>query len=256
MKYTGFFDSHAHYDDPAFDEDRPEVLKKIKNVGVDTVVNIGADLASSIRSVDLASSQSGFYASVGIHPHEAKNYNQETENTLLELTKKPKVVAIGEIGLDYHYDYSPRDIQKKVFSKQLNLAQKTNLPVVIHSRDALLDTMEILKTASFDAAVIHSFSGSAEVATEYLNLGLYLGFTGLVTFKNVRKVLEALETIPIDRILLETDCPYMAPVPYRGERCDGSMLEKIAEKIAEIKKIPVEEIIFQTAENARKFYKI
>lgn len=256
MSYSGIFDSHAHYDDKAFDHDRPEVLEKIRAAGVEYVVNIGADLPSSEASVALSKNEPDFYASIGVHPNMANTYDQAVEDRLRTLSNESRVVAIGEIGLDYHYDYAPHEVQQDVFRKQLLVAQEVGLPVVIHSREAINDTVSILKNTPPSNAVIHSFSGSAETAEIYLNMGFYLGFTGLVTFKNVRKVLDALAIVPMDRILLETDCPYMAPVPYRGKRCDSTMIGKTAEKIAEVKNVSPEEIIEQTRKNALQFYQI
>lgn len=256
MSYSGIFDSHAHYDDKAFDHDRREVLEKIRAAGVEYVVNIGADLPSSEASVALSKNEPDFYASIGVHPNMANTYDQAVEDRLRTLSNESQVVAIGEIGLDYHYDYVPHEVQQDVFRKQLLVAQEVGLPVVIHSREAINDTVSILKNTHPSNAVIHSFSGSAETAEIYLNMGSYLGFTGLVTFKNVRKVLDALAIVPMDRILLETDCPYMAPVPYRGKRCDSTMIGKTAEKIADIKKVSPEEIIEQTRKNALQFYQI
>lgn len=255
MPYHNIFDSHAHYNDERFDEDREILLPDLHKNGTSAVINAGCDIASSKEGIKLCDKYPWFYCSVGIHPHEAASVPENYLEELKMLAKHPKVVAIGEIGLDYHYDFSPRDIQKTVFEQQLRLAKELNLPVIIHAREATADYLELLKEYRPEG-VVHCFSGSVETAKEIINLGMYIGFTGILTFNNARKAIEAVKQIPIDRLLLETDCPYMAPVPYRGKRCDSSMIAKTAEKMAQLKEIPVQQMIDIAAENACRLFRI
>lgn len=243
------FDSHAHYDDEKFSTDVEAVLQKIQQSGVERVVNAASDIPSSYRGLELAEKHSFLYSAAGVHPHEAEDVQEDYLKVIEKLTEHPKVVAVGEIGLDYHYDFSPRDIQKRVFEEQLILANRLDMPVIIHSREALADTMELVKKHR-PKGVIHCFSGSAETAREYGKLGLYIGFTGVVTFSNARKTLEAAATVPLDRLLIETDCPYMAPVPYRGQRCDSSMLPRTAEALAAVRQIDPQKLCEITYTNA------
>ncbi|WP_040197548.1 TatD family hydrolase [Candidatus Soleaferrea massiliensis] len=249
------FDSHAHYDDRKFDGDREELLLSLRDSGVRLLTNIGSNLQSSARSVELSRRYDFIYAAVGVHPHDAIDVPEDYLEQLEQMAKEQKVVAIGEIGLDYYYDFSPREMQKIVFEQQLRLAKKLGLPVVIHSRDAAADTMELLKKRR-PKGIVHCFSGSTETAKEVLKLGMYIGFTGVVTFKNARKTLEVVEMVPLDRMLVETDCPYMAPEPFRGKRCDSAMLQKTIEKIAEIKGISPQEVADITNRNACRAYEI
>ena len=252
---NGIFDSHAHYDSERFLEDQDSVINEIFNNGVANVINVGCDIESSINSIELAKKYKHFYASVGIHPHEASNVTDDYLEQLEKFTKDDKVIAIGEIGLDYFYDLSDRESQKKVFEQQLKLAQKLDLPIIIHSRDAVQDTMELLSKYKL-RGVQHCFTGSAETAKEVVKLGMYIGFTGVVTFQNARKTLEVIEATPLDRILLETDCPYMAPVPFRGQRTTSDMIEKTAETIAKIKGIDTQELINIASNNTKTLFKI
>ena len=253
--YSNIFDTHAHYDDSRFDEDRDELLTSLKNKGVSQIVNCGCDLKSSLTTVALSEKYDFVYAAVGVHAHEAE---ETTENDLAEiekLYKKDTVVAIGEIGLDYHYDFSPREKQLEVFEKQLILAKELNLPVIIHDREAHEDTMNLLKKYKPEG-VVHCFSGSAEMAKEIVRLGMYIGIGGAVTFKNARKPVEVAQYLPLDRLLLETDAPYMTPVPFRGQRCDSAHIAYTAEKIAEIKGIDVQKLIDICNENAKRLFRI
>ena len=230
------FDSHAHYDDESFDEDREKLIEELKDHGIIGVLNCGASLEGARASVRLADKYDIFYAAVGIHPEHADVINDEVIEEIRSLAANPKVRAIGEIGLDYHYEENPsRDIQKEAFIKQMKLAEQLNLPVVIHDREAHEDTLNILKMFPEVIGVVHCFSGSVEFARECIKLGYYIGFTGVVTFKNAKKALEVAKEIPLDRILLETDCPYMAPEPFRGKRNRSDYIEHIAMKIAEIR---------------------
>ncbi len=247
------FDSHAHYDDERFQDDLEAVISHIQQNGVTNVINVGCDILSSLDSIKLAKKYSFFYASVGIHPHEAENVPDDYLAIIENLLKEEKVVALGEIGLDYHYDLSPRDVQQKVFEEQLQLSQKIDIPVIIHSREAVQDTMDLLHKYK-PKGVVHCFTGSAETAKETIKLGMYIGFTGVVTFPNARKTLEVIDITPLDRILLETDCPYMAPVPYRGKRTTSDMIEKTAETVARVKGVSTQEIIDIARENTIRLF--
>lgn len=255
MEYTSIFDSHAHYDDAKFDEDRDELISSLPSKGIIGVINCGADLKSSAQSVKLSEKYDYIYAAVGVHPHEAKDFGDDTLNELRRLAANKKVVAIGEIGLDYYYDFSPREKQIEVFEKQLILAAELNLPVIIHNRDAHEDTLNILKKHR-PKGVLHCFSGSAETAREIVKLGMFIGLGGAVTFKNAKKPLEVAATVPDEFLLIETDAPYMAPVPFRGKRCDSAMIPYTAEKIAEVRNTTAQGILNLTAENAKRLFGI
>ncbi len=251
-------DSHAHLDDPRFDKDRDELIKSLKDGDIDLVINPGADLQSSIKSVSLSEQYDNIYAAVGIHPHSAKDMDESTIDILKSFADREKVVAIGEIGLDYYYDNSPRDIQKQKFIEQLNLAKEVNLPVIIHSRDAAGDTFDILKAAQDGSleGVLHCYSGSVEMAMEYIKLGFYISIAGPVTFKNARIVKEVAKTVPMDRLLIETDSPYLTPEPHRGKRNEPLYVRYVAGTIAELRGISFEEVATKTAENTKKLFKI
>ena len=248
------FDTHARYDDSAFDEDRDVLLGRILSENVFAVVNQGTDLKSSKFSLELAEKYDGVYAAVGLHP-ELVNENSVSElEEIKKLASHPKAVAIGEIGLDYYYD-TPKDIQKQVFSAQMEIANELSKPVNIHDREAHGDTLELLKKYR-PKGILHCFSGSAEMAKEVVKLGMYIGIGGVITFKNARKTVEVVSSIPLERIVLETDCPYLAPVPFRGKRNNSSYIEYTAEKIAEIRSISKEEVLRITKENACKVYNV
>jgi TatD DNase family protein len=252
-------DSHAHLDDEAFDLDREEVIDRLKSDGIDIVINNSSDLLSSKNSVELAKKYENIYACIGVHPHDAKTYTDEVERELIELSKNEKVVAIGEIGLDYYYDNSPREIQREVFKKQIELASKLGKNIVIHSRDASQETFDILKEAheKYDfTALIHCYSQSVEMLEEYLKLGDYIALGGAVTFKNAKTPKEVAEVVDLDRLLLETDCPYMTPVPHRGKRNEPKYVKLVAEYIADLRNITVEELVRHTDENTKRFFGI
>ena len=253
--YSNIFDTHAHYDDSRFDEDRTELLSSLCTSSVSGIINCGCDLKSSLEAVNLTEKHPFVYGAVGVHPHEAEETTEEDLIKIKELYSKEKIVAVGEIGLDYFYDFSPREKQIEIFRKQIITANELDLPVIIHDRDAHEDTMNILKELK-PKGVVHCFSGSAEMAKEILKLGLYIGIGGAVTFKNARKPVEVVEMLPLDKLLLETDAPYMTPVPFRGKRCDSSHIAFTAEKIAEIKGIDVQDLIDQCTENAKKLFNI
>ena len=249
------FDTHAHYDDKAFDEDRYELLDAMSKNNVKYIINQGTDIETSKFSIALAEKYDYIYAAVGIHPEEI--YKEENVEDIKKLASHKKVVAIGEIGLDYHYDNTNKEDQLKYFTEQLHLANDVNLPVVIHSRDAQKDTLDTLKSIKINNnGVIHCFSGSLESAKEFLKLGYYLGFDGPITFKNAKNALEVLEYIPLDKILIETDAPYLTPIPFRGERNNSMYLTYVINKIAEIRKISPEEVANITMNNAKTLFKI
>lgn len=250
------FDSHAHYDDERFDRDRDAVLKSLRAAGVESVCNIGSDLPSSRRSVALAEKYPFIRAVVGIHPHNAIDAVPQDYGELRGMLSNPRVVALGEIGLDYHYDLSPRITQIEVFARQMELARELSVPVVIHEREASRDCMDVVRQYPEVRGVFHCYSGSVETAHELIERGYYLGFTGVITFANARRPLEVLRSIPRDRILIETDCPYLTPVPHRGERNDSRMLRFTAAKAAEALGITPEELAAVTDENAKRFYRI
>ena len=229
-----YFESHAHYDDERFDDDRDELLSSFPEEGIETVINSSSDISSSKASIALADKYPFFYASVGVHPHEVGKMSEEDIETLKKLSKHPKVVAVGEIGLDYYYDLSPRDEQRYWFKRQLELAYELDMPIIVHSRDAAQECFDIIKASKVRNGVIHCYSGSAQMAKDYIEMGFYIGIGGSLTFKNNRKTVEAVEQIPIDKILIETDAPYLAPVPYRGRRNDSRLLKYVVEKIGDI----------------------
>ncbi len=247
---TNIFESHAHFDDERYDEDRDALIASLPEKGIEAVINIGSGMDSSLATVNLCEKYPFFYGAVGVHPGEIDWLEIET---LREYSKHPKIVAIGEIGLDYYYEGYCREKQIEAFEKQLVLAKEVNKPVIIHSRDATEDTLNILRKYK-PKGVVHCFSGSAEVAKEIVDLGMYIGFTGVVTFKNARRAIEALAATPIDRILCETDCPYMAPEPHRGERNDSSLLCHILEKMAQVKNVTPQEMADITNENAKRLF--
>lgn len=249
------FDSHAHYDDKAYDNDRDNVLSQLLLNGVCNVINVGCDEKSSQKSVALAKKYGFIYAAVGVHPHEASRTSKDYITVIKNLLNSEKVVAIGEIGLDYHYDFSPRDVQKVVFEEQLILAKELDIPVIIHDREAHEDTLALLKQYK-PKGVVHCFSGKIEMAKEILKLGMYIGLGGAVTFKNAKNPLIIAKEVPLDRLLLETDAPYMAPVPFRGQRCDSSMIKETAEKIAEVRNMAVEDLLISAKENPKKLFNI
>lgn len=250
------FDSHAHLNDEAFDQDRAELLETFRDAGVGLVMNAGCSLASSREGIALAEAYPWIYCSVGTHPDTADEVNEEVLEIYRQMCSHPKVKAIGEIGLDYYYETIHRDAQMRAFRMQMQLAEELDMPVIVHERDAHEDGMSIVKEFPKVKGVFHCYSGSAEMARQLVDMGWYIGFTGVLTFKNARKAVETAASIPLERILLETDCPYMAPEPYRGKRNHPGYLPKMAEKLAQIRGIPVEEAIRATTENAKRLYRI
>jgi len=251
------FDSHAHIDDEKFDEDREEVIARAFASGVSSFVNVGACMASSARSVALAAQYDNIYAAVGIHPHDAQNALEADYEQLATWSKLAKVVAIGEIGLDYYYDLSPQDVQQTVFIRQIDVARQMNMPIIIHDRDAHGDLLEILKKeAKGVSGILHCFSGSLEMAQEVIKLGFYISIAGPVTFKNAAKLPEIVAKVPLERLLVETDCPYLTPHPYRGKRNEPAYVKLVAEQVASLRGIELSELAEATCYNAKKIFGI
>lgn len=251
------FDTHAHLDDRAFDADRKALLSQLPSNGVGLLMNPGCSLASSLAAVELAKKYDYVYAAVGSHPDAADEVNEQVLSQYRELVKKnPKVRAIGEIGLDYHYEDIPREIQQRAFRAQMALAAELNLPVIVHEREAHEDGMKIVREYPGVTGVFHCFSGSLEMAQWLIARGWYIGFGGVLTFKNAKKALQVAANIPLERIVLETDCPYMAPEPFRGRRNDPGKLCRVAEKLAQLRGKTAEEIQAITLENGRALYRI
>lgn len=249
-----YFDTHAHFDDEKFDENRDILIEEMHSNGVDYIINIGADMESSVKSIDLAKKYDFIYAAVGVHPHEVENMTEEDINTLRRYTEYKKVVAIGEIGLDYYYDFSPRDKQRYWFAKQLDLAAELNMPVSIHSRDAAQETFDIIKNSAVRKGVIHAYSGSVDMAKDYIDMGFYIGVGGVITFKNAKKLIDVVSFAPMERILLETDSPYLSPVPVRGTVNNSQNLKYVVDKISEIKQISAEKVCEITSQNAKGIF--
>ncbi len=252
------FESHAHYDDERFDGDREELLKVLPDSNIGIVVNAGASIATSLKAIQLAEEYPYIYAAAGVHPHDVGGMKEKDLETLIALAANRKTVAIGEIGLDYYYDNVPPEIQKLWFREQLNVAGELAMPVIIHSREASKDTYDILYEANAhkNGGVIHCYSGSAETAKRYVKLGYYLGIGGVVTFKNARKLVETVKEIPLEHLLVETDCPYLAPIPHRGKRNDSRYLKHIIEAIAEIKGVSPQLVEQITWDNGMKLFDI
>lgn len=251
--FGGIFDTHSHYDDEKFHEVREELLAGLFEGGISGIITCGCDIASSKSAIALGEKYDKMYAAVGFHPENLPETEEEFQ-TLIPLLSNKKVVALGEIGLDYYWDI-PKEQQLIYFEKQLELANSLNMPVIVHDREAHGDTLEILKKYK-PKGVLHCFSGSVETANEILNLGMYIGIGGVVTFKNARKTVEVAEMLPADRILLETDCPYLAPVPFRGKLCHSGLIAYTAERIAEIRGTTAKEIVETTRYNAQKLFGI
>lgn len=252
------FETHAHYEDERFDADRHELLGSMREHQIGYVINVGSDLETSQKSIALAQQYSYVYAAIGVHPSEIACLNETALEWLREQTKNPRVAAIGEIGLDYYWEKDPtvQGRQREWFRRQLRLAQETNLPVIIHSRDAAADTLQLMKEehAQDISGVIHCYSYSCEMAQEFLKMGYYIGIGGVLTFKNAKKLKEVAAMLPLERILLETDCPYMAPTPHRGERNCSFYIPYVVSELSKIKGIDEETIIRQTNQNARHLF--
>ena len=250
------FDTHAHLNDPAFDPDREELMNGLAAKGVGLVMNAGCSLESSRDIVNMTAKYPWLYGSVGSHPDAADEVNEEVIEEYRKLCQNEKIKAIGEIGLDYYYEDIPRDIQQKAFRMQMQLAKELDMPVIVHEREAHDDGMCIVKEFPGVTGVFHCYSGSAEMARQLVKMGWYIGFTGVLTFKNARKAVETAASIPLERIVIETDCPFMAPEPFRGKRNDPGYLYRMAERLAEIRGITPEEAAIATTENAKRLYRI
>jgi TatD DNase family protein len=254
-----FIDSHVHIDDSKFDADRVEVIERARAAGIDTMLEIcGTDVGKG--SLDLGIKLAGdypfVYAAIGVHPHEASLYDDALEQKLLELSGHKKVIGWGEIGLDYYYDHSPRDQQRKAFRRQLELGRNRGLPVIIHTRDAEDDTIEILRETESEAGVIHCFTGTQKLADAAIGMGFYISFSGVLTFKTAGELREVARATPLEKILIETDCPYLAPVPHRGKRNEPSFVVQTAAKLAEIKGMSIDEIARITSANFKRLFNL
>ena len=252
------FDTHAHYDDEAFDGDREELLLSLRDQGIEAVVNIGASIQSSKNTLELMARYPFVYGAIGVHPNETAELDENWMEWLKQAASAEKVVAIGEIGLDYYWNEPEPEVQKHWFVRQLQLAREVGLPIGVHSRDAPKDTLDIIKAegAGELGGVIHCFSYSLEMAKEYLDMGFYLGIGGVLTFQNAKKLKEVVAYMPLERIVLETDCPYLSPVPFRGKRNSSLNLPYVVEAVSQIKGVPSEEVIRQTTLNARRMYRL
>ena len=252
------FDTHAHYDDERFDEDRDALLNELHQKGISYILNASASLESLNSSIELSEKYDFIYAALGIHPHYADKVDESVLDKIRVLSKNKRVVAIGEIGLDYYYDNSPRELQRYWFERQIELAKELCLPIIIHDRDAHEDTISIIKKTNAEqvGGVFHCFSGSAQMAIDMLRCNLYIAIGGPVTFKNARKTIEVVKAIPLDKLLVETDCPYLAPEPYRGKRNNSGYLVHTIQKIAEIKGVSEAEVAETTLMNAKKVFKL
>lgn len=253
---TGLFDTHAHYDSRQFDPDRDAVLSALPGQGVELVVNPGCDLPSSRKAIEIAERYPFVYAAVGVHPEDCGDWTQGDVDELRALAAHPKVVAIGEIGLDYYWKDNPRELQQRVFRSQLALAQELDLPVIVHDREAHGDCLDIVREFPQVRGVFHCFCGSAEMASELVKLGWMISFTGVLTYKNARRALEVAQAVPLDRLMIETDSPYMAPVPHRGERNHSGYVGLICERLGSLKGVGPEECSRITKENGRRFFQI
>lgn len=252
------FESHAHYESERFDPDREQLLASMKENGIGTIINVGSSVETCKETVKLMETYDFIYGALGVHPSDISGLNEESLKWIEEMAAHPKTVAVGEIGLDYYWDKESHDLQKTWFVRQLHMAQDAGLPVIIHSREAAKDTFDILKAehSGKTGGVIHCYSGSKEMARDYLNMGYYLGVGGVVTFKNARVLKEVVEYAPLDRLLTETDCPYLSPVPFRGKRNDSRNIAYVLEMIAQLKGISREEVEQATWENAMRMYRI
>lgn len=252
-----YFDTHAHYDSGAFNGDRLEVLAALPEQGVELILNPGCDLASSRAAVELADRFPHVYAAVGVHPSDCETYDDQVEDALRQLARHPKVRAVGEIGLDYYWkDNAPAEVQQQVFHRQMELARALSLPVIVHDREAHHDSLEVVKAHPEVRGVYHCYSGSLEDAKTLVRLGWMLSFTGVITYKNARKALEVLQWLPMDRIMIETDSPYLTPEPFRGKRNDSGHVHLVAEAIAQVKGLAPEEAAALTLENGKRFFGI
>ena len=247
-------DTHAHYDDEQFDEDREEILGKMQDAGIGMIMDAGSTILSWDKIVKLTEEYPFVYGAIGVHPDEVGNLDETQFARMERLLDKEKIKAVGEIGLDYYYDFSPRELQQFWFRQQLRLAESVNKPVIIHSRDASQETFDIIKSSPVRRGVIHCYSGAWQMAKDYVDMGFFIGVGGVVTFSNAKKLVEVVDKIPIEKILIETDSPYLAPNPNRGKRNDSRNLQFVVEKIAEIKKLSPEDVAKITFDNAKSLF--
>jgi len=253
-----YFDTHAHLDDRQFREDQDQVIARAREAGLELIVNVGYNVASARRTVQLANKYDFIYGTVGMHPHDAKELDGAGLQELKKMAAHPKIVAIGEIGLDYHYNHSPRDVQQRVFRRMIDLAREIKLPIVIHDREAHEDIFRILEEEKAEevGGVFHCYSGSWPLAKKAVEMGFYISIAGPVTFHNAKKTVEVVKEIPLEHLLIETDCPYLAPVPYRGKRNEPAYVVKVAEMLAQIKGLPLEQVAKTTTENGKRAFGI
>lgn len=250
------FDTHAHYDDSRFEGQREALLASMPSQGVKYITNVGTDLETSLMTLELTRRFEHVYGAVGYHPHEAKDMTDENLDKIVAMLSEDKIRALGEIGLDYHYDLSERDVQREAFARQLDIAAQLDVPVIIHERDACADVMDILRASKVRKGVVHCFGGSRETARELLDMGFHISFTGVITFSNARRAYEVVPYIPDDRIMAETDCPYLTPVPFRGKTNHSGYLKYTVEKMAEMRGVSFEQMAEITTRNAKLFYNI
>ena len=251
-----YFDSHAHYDDKRFSDDQHELIIAMHNDGVDYILNSGQSMAAIKAGLELADKYDFIYTAIGVHPHNVKTLIKEDLAVIKLYAKKNKVQAIGEIGLDFHYDFSPRDLQRKWFKYQLEIAKDLDMPVIIHSREASKECFDMIKESGIRKGDIHCYSGNVEMALEYVKMGFHIGIGGVITYSNAKKLVDVVDALPIESILIETDCPYLSPVPNRGKRNDSTNLKYIVDKIAEIKNLSHEDVAKITMENAKSVFNI
>jgi len=255
---TGLIDTHAHLNDPKFSEDIDDVIARAADAGVESIIVCGYDIESSRAAVEMARKYESVFATVGVHPHDAKNYNTGAEQELVELSRRDKVLAIGEIGLDFHYDFSPRPEQFSAFEAQIELAWRLELPIVVHSRESNDDALQVLVAHSQNivGCVFHCFSGDEDFAGRVLDMGFYIGIDGPITYKASEKLRRVVDICPLDRLLVETDCPYLTPIPFRGKRNEPAYVRYVAEEAARVKGITLEELAKATSENARRLFSL
>ena len=251
-----YFDSHSHLDEACFDADREKILKELPDWQVEGLIDVGCDLESSRRAVAFAETRPNVWAAVGSHPDDADHVDEALLQEYISLAAHEKAVAVGEIGLDYHYEDVPREIQKRAFRQQMELARELDLPVIVHQREAQADALEIVKAFPEVTGVFHCFSGSTEMALELIKRGWYVGFTGVLTFKNARRAVETARAVPLDRILIETDCPYMSPEPYRGRRNDSRLVSLVGKKLAQLLDLPEQTVMEATTENVKRLFRL
>lgn len=253
-----YFDTHAHLDDKQFRQDQDAMIRRAKEAGIQYIVNVGYNVPSARRTLELVKKYDFIYGAIGMHPHDAKDLNGESLQELKRIAKEPKIVAIGEIGLDYYWNHSPHDVQQRVFRRMIDFARELKKPIIIHDRDAHEDIFRIMKEeeARDVGGIFHCYSGSWTMAKEAVSMGFYISIAGPVTFHNARKTVEVVKEIPLEHLLIETDCPYLAPVPYRGKRNEPAYVVKVAEMIAEIKGVPLTDVALATLENGKKAFGI